>query len=705
MPGPEDFERLPEDAAQLREYYLSLVQQLNRYAQAYYVHDEPLVPDSEYDRLYQKLELLEQQHPELIVAESPTQRVGGAPLSEFSQITHRFPLLSIADIFSAAELTDFNRRLSEGLSGQVEYCAEPKLDGLAVSLIYENGSLVQAATRGDGRVGEDVTLNVRTIKAIPLKLQGNFPSLLDVRGEVFMPRDGFKAWNERARENGNKVFANPRNAAAGSLRQLDSRSTAKRPLTFNAYYIGYAQGAELPDTQYGRLQYLKSLGIPVNPLVEVVRGEQGLASYYESMGKRRPGLNYDIDGVVLKVNSIAAQEELGFTARVPRWAVAYKFPPEEEITRLIQVEFQVGRTGAVTPVARLEPVYVGGVTVSNATLHNEDEIKRLNVMNGDYVVVRRAGDVIPQISAVVKERRDGTQTEVSFPTVCPECGSAIERVEGEAVARCSGGLFCPAQLRQSILHFVSRDAMDLEGFGDRIVEELVQSGKVHSVADLYILTESDLASLLIDPGSDSRKPRLLGVVTARKLRASIEKSKRVPLNRFIYALGIREVGQATALTLARRYSSLTELEQATAGELMTLDDIGQSVSAHIVDFFKEPHNLDIISRLTARPEELIFSAGIELIPIAEEFAAAVKPLEGKTYVLTGTLASLTRSQAKNLLQRLGATVAGSVSKKTDAVVAGEAAGSKLAKAQELNIPILSEDDLLALFKQHGLSVQ
>ena len=684
----------------LQEQYASLVATLNRYGRAYYVDDAPLVPDAEYDRLYRQLEELEAAHPELVTPTSPTQRVGGAPLAAFTPVEHRFPLLSIGDIFNAAELSDFNARMQEALgAGLISYCAEPKLDGLAVSLIYEHGILVQAATRGDGRVGEDVTLNVRTIKAIPLQLRGDFPPLLDVRGEIFMPRDGFERWNARARENGGKIFANPRNAAAGSLRQLDARITAKRPLTFNAYYIGYVEGADLPATQYERLQYLKSLGIPVNPLVQVVQGEQGLSEYYAAMGERRAQLNYDIDGVVLKVNSIAAQEQLGFTAKVPRWAVAYKFPPEEELTKLLDVEFQVGRTGAVTPVARLEPVYVGGVTVSNATLHNEDEIERLGVMVGDYVVVRRAGDVIPQVAGVVTEKRDGTQSPVVFPSVCPECGSAIERVEGEAVARCTGGLICPAQLRQSILHFVSRDAMDIEGFGDRIVEELVAAGKIHSVADLYALTQSDLASLLIDPGNDNRKPRLLGVVTARKLIKSIEKSKRVPLSRFIYALGIREVGQATALTLAHHFHHIKELMQATAGQLMALPDVGPTVSMHIVDFFKEPHNQEVISRLTAKPEELLFGAGVEVIDEAEDFATAPKPLAGQTYVLTGTL-SMPRHEVKAMLQNLGATVAGSVSKKTTAVVAGEAAGSKLTKAQELNIPILSEDDLRALLNKY-----
>lgn len=684
------------------ERYRELIATLNRWSRAYYVEDNPEVPDAEYDRLYHELIALEQENPQLRDPASPTARIGDAPLEAFTPVQHRVPLMSIGDIFSDEELCDFNRRMMEARGGWVEYCAEPKLDGLAVSLIYRDGLLVQAATRGDGRTGEDVTANVKTIKAVPLQLMGSFPKLLDVRGEVFMPRDGFAAWNAKAREEGGRVFANPRNAAAGSLRQLNSQITARRPLTFNAYYIGFCEGGELPPTQYERLMYLKSLGLPVNPLVKVVQGEQGLRDYYNDMGKLRPGLNYDIDGVVLKVNSIAAQDELGFTAKFPRWAAAYKFPPEEEITRVLDVEFQVGRTGAVTPVARLEPVYVGGVTVSNATLHNEDEIKRLGLKIGDQVVIRRAGDVIPQIASVVPGRRDGTEREVVFPRVCPECGSAVERVPGEAVARCSGGLFCPAQLREAVLHFVSRDAMDIEGFGERIVEELVDSKKIGSVADLYTLTENDLASLLLDNGSPERKPRFLGLTTARKLTANIAKSKRVSLNRFIYALGIREVGQSTALVLARRYKSISELAAASAAELMQLDSIGEVCAAHIVDFFAEAHNRDIIHRLIDRPEDSLITAGIEPYSIAEDYAASAKPLEGSTYVLTGTLSSMTRAEAKGYLQQLGAAAAGSVSRKTTAVIAGEASGSKLAKAQELGIPILSEEDFIALLQSHGV---
>ena len=687
--------------------YKELVLLLNRYAKAYYVDDEPLVTDSEYDRLYRQLEIMEQADPSIISPDSPTRRVGGQALSAFASVTHRVPLLSLGDIFSVSELNDFNERIC-GFTHEdkVEYCAEPKLDGLAVSLIYENGLLVKAATRGDGRVGEDITENAKTIKAIPLRLSGeNVPGYLDVRGEVFMPRDGFEKWNERARQNGGKVFANPRNAAAGSLRQLDPKITAKRPLTFNAYYIGECSN-ELPDTQYDRLMSVKGWGIPVNPLIKKVYGIKGLSDFYNDILQKRPGLNYDIDGVVLKVNSIPVQEDMGFTARTPRWAIAYKFPPEEEITRLLDVEFQVGRTGAVTPVARLDPVYVGGATVSNATLHNEDEIRRLNLMIGDFVIVRRAGDVIPQVAGVVLERREKDKVKpIVFPTTCPECGSLIERVKGEAVARCSGGLVCPAQLRESVLHFVSRNAMDIEGFGDRIVEQLVLSGKVKSIADLYSLDENDLATLVLDDGSPERKPRLLGMITAKKLKAAIEKSRTIVLNRFIYALGIREVGESTALTLASHFETLNDIMRASVEDLMKLPDIGVVVANHIYDFFKESHNLDIIERLIPSDDVPLFSAGLTLLPCAQVSAQTAEsmPLAGQTYVLTGTLSIMDRTKAKNLLQSLGAKVSGSVSKKTYAVIAGADPGSKLTKAQELGVKVMTEDEFTALLKEYGLS--
>lgn len=695
------------DKADTAKEYRRLVDTLNSYSKAYYVDDSPLVPDAEYDRLYRQLELMEQSNPSIIADDSPTKRVGGATLSEFEQVTHRVPLMSMGDIFNNAELIDFDSRMSAA-AGQstVEYCAEPKLDGLAVSLIYKQGRLVQAATRGDGKVGENVTSNVMTIKAIPLKLTGEkVPDYIDVRGEVIMTRSGFNQWNERARATGGKVFANPRNAAAGSLRQLDPKVTAKRPLAFFAYYVGECEGYELPHDQYHRLLALKELGFPVNPNIRCVKGLNGLKTFYEDILARRETLNYDIDGVVLKINSLDTQAEMGFTAKNPRWAIAYKFPPEEMMTKLLDVEFQVGRTGAVTPVARLNPVYVGGATVSNATLHNADEIERLGIKIGDTVIVRRAGDVIPQVSGVVKEKRDGSEKDIVFPKFCPECGSLIERVEGEAVARCTGGLFCSAQLRQSIIHFVSRDAMDIEGFGDRIIEQLVASGKISSVADLYTLTENDLATTVLDNGSEDRKVRFLGHVVAKKLIAAIDKSRVTPLNRFIYALGIREVGASTARTLASNFRSIDDLIKTSYSNLLNLPDVGPVVARHIADFFAEKHNLEIIDRLVKRDDGFLFSAGIELteLPQQSELNEANQPFLGKTFVITGTLDSMDRNEAKAKLLSLGAKVSGSVSKKTFAVVCGSEPGSKLTKATELNVRVIYEDEFLKLLKENGIA--
>ena len=692
---------------ELEKEYRNLVDTLNSYSKAYYVDDNPVVPDAEYDRLYRQLELIEQSNPAIIADDSPTKRVGGATLSEFEQVTHRVPLMSMGDIFNNAELIDFDARMSSA-SGQsvVEYCAEPKLDGLAVSLIYKNGKLVQAATRGDGKVGENVTSNVMTIKAIPLKLTGDkVPDYIDVRGEVIMTRSGFNQWNERARTTGGKVFANPRNAAAGSLRQLDPKVTAKRPLAFFAYYVGECEGYDLPRDQYHRLLALKELGFPVNPNIKCVKGLDGLKTFYEDILSRRETLNYDIDGVVLKINSLDTQDEMGFTAKNPRWAIAYKFPPEEMMTKLLDVEFQVGRTGAITPVAKLNPVYVGGATVSSATLHNADEIERLGLKIGDMVIVRRAGDVIPQVSGVVKEKRDGTEKDIVFPKYCPECGSLIEKVEGEAVARCTGGLVCSAQLRQSIIHFVSRDAMDIEGFGDRIIEQLVATKKISSVADLYTLSENDLATTILDNGSEDRKVRFLGHVVAKKLIAAIDKSRVTPLNRFIYALGIREVGSSTARTLASNFKTIDDLIKASYSKLLNLPDVGPVVARHIADFFAEKHNLEIIDRLVKRDDGFLFSAGIELtaIPQQSELNADNQPFLGKTFVITGTLDSMDRNEAKAKLLSLGAKVSGSVSKKTFAVVCGSDPGSKLTKATELNVRVIYEEEFLQLLKENGIS--
>lgn len=692
---------------ELEKEYRKLVDTLNSYSKAYYVDDNPVVPDAEYDRLYRQLELIEQSNPNIIADDSPTKRVGGATLSEFEQVTHRVPLMSMGDIFDNAELIDFDARMSSA-SGQsvVEYCAEPKLDGLAVSLIYKNGKLVQAATRGDGKVGENVTSNVMTIKAIPLKLTGDkVPDYIDVRGEVIMTRSGFNQWNERARVTGGKVFANPRNAAAGSLRQLDPKVTAKRPLAFFAYYVGECEGYDLPRDQYHRLLALKELGFPVNPNIKCVKGLNGLKTFYDDILSRRETLNYDIDGVVLKINSLDIQDEMGFTAKNPRWAIAYKFPPEEMMTKLLDVEFQVGRTGAITPVAKLNPVYVGGATVSSATLHNADEIERLGLKIGDMVIVRRAGDVIPQVSGVVKEKRDGTEKEIVFPKYCPECGSLIEKVEGEAVARCTGGLVCSAQLRQSIIHFVSRDAMDIEGFGDRIIEQLVATKKISSVADLYTLSENDLATTILDNGSEDRKVRFLGHVVAKKLIAAIDKSRVTPLNRFIYALGIREVGSSTARTLASNFKTIDDLIKASYSKLLNLPDVGPVVARHIADFFAEKHNLEIIDRLVKRDDGFLFSAGIELtaLPQQSELNADNQPFLGKTFVITGTLDSMDRNEAKTKLLSLGAKVSGSVSKKTFAVVCGSDPGSKLTKATELNVRVIYEEEFLQLLKENGIS--
>ena len=689
-----------------KQEYLEKVALANRYSIAYYVNDEPLVPDAEYDRLFHELLDYEVAHPQDLAQDSPTIRVGGKVRAGFEEVAHKVPLLSLGDIFNQEELENFSQKITdkEGYS-EVEYCAEVKLDGLAVSIIYENGLLVRAATRGDGKVGENITENIKTIKSIPLRLIGeHIPSYLDVRGEVFMPRDGFNAWNEKARKIGGKVFANPRNAAAGSLRQLDSAITTKRPLTFNAYYIGECQGQSLPDTQYERLVWLKKLGIPINPLTKIVKGLKGLEDFYKDIAQKRDSLNYDIDGVVLKVNEIAVQERMGFTSRVPRWAVAYKFPPQEEITKLLDVEFQVGRTGAVTPVAKLEPVYVGGATISSATLHNADEIERLDLCYGDYVTIRRAGDVIPQVVGVVQEKRLKDAKKVVFPTKCPVCGSDIERLEGEVVSYCTGGLYCKAQLKRSLEHFVSRDAMDIENLGGAIVDALVASGKVTAISDLYLLSLEDLATLPLEGQTLSGKTRLLGSVVAKKILNNINNSRKIDFNRFIYALGIASVGQATALLLARKFAGLKELMQATKDDLMSIPDIGPKSAQEILDFFKEPHNKEIIDRLVLKPEEYILGQGLTLMPLKAQASDTLGalPLEGRTYVLTGTLSSMDRSLAKEHLVSLGAKVSGSVSKKTYAVIAGEAAGSKLAKANELGVQVLSEDDFLALLQEYGI---
>lgn len=657
-----------------------LKESLHYHAVRYYVEDNPEIPDAEYDRLMRELLEIEAQHPDLVTVDSPSQRVGGKPLSEFSQVTHEVPMLSLDNAFDDSELDSFHKRAQDriGRESIKQYCCEPKLDGLAVSLLYENGILVQAATRGDGTTGENITENVRTITAIPLKLRGDdWPARLEVRGEVFMPKAGFEKLNELARQKGEKVFVNPRNAAAGSLRQLDSRITASRPLSFYAYSVGVVQGADLAASHYERFLQIKSWGLPMCPETKRVDSLADVKTYYQDILQRRDALPYEIDGVVIKIDDIAVQERLGFVARAPRWAIAYKFPAQEEITTLNEVEFQVGRTGAITPVAKLEPVFVGGVTVSNATLHNADEIERLQVKIGDQVVIRRAGDVIPQVVSVIKERRPETARDIIFPTQCPVCGSHVERIEGEAVTRCTGGLVCQAQRKQALKHFVSRKALDVDGLGDKVIEQLVDREMVETPADLFKLSAGVLTVL------DRMGPK-----SAQNIVNALEKSKLTTLPRFLYSLGIREVGEATAANLAQHFKSLEAIQAATEEQLIAVQDIGVVVAKHITTFFEEEQNQAVVQDLLVQ--------GIHWPEVSAPEQGAELPLEGKTVVLTGTLSQLGRTEAKEALQSLGAKVTGSVSKKTDILFAGENAGSKLAKAQELGIEIKTEQDLLEL---------
>ncbi|UYI47853.1 NAD-dependent DNA ligase LigA [Vibrio natriegens] len=657
-----------------------LKESLHYHAVRYYVEDNPEIPDAEYDRLMRELLDIEAQHPDLVTVDSPSQRVGGKPLSEFSEVKHEVPMLSLDNAFDDSELDSFHKRAQDRVGNQSvkQFCCEPKLDGLAVSLLYENGVLVQAATRGDGTTGENITENVRTINAIPLKLRGDdWPERLEVRGEVFMPKAGFEKLNELARQKGDKVFVNPRNAAAGSLRQLDSRVTASRPLSFYAYSVGVVQGAELASSHYERFLQIKSWGLPMCPETKRVDSLADVKAYYQDILQRRDALPYEIDGVVIKIDDIAIQERLGFVARAPRWAIAYKFPAQEEITTLNDVEFQVGRTGAITPVAKLEPVFVGGVTVSNATLHNADEIERLQVKIGDQVVIRRAGDVIPQVVSVIRERRPENAREIVFPSLCPVCDSHVERIEGEAVTRCTGGLVCQAQRKQALKHFVSRKALDVDGLGDKVIEQLVDREMVETPADLFKLSAGILTVL-----------ERMGPKSAQNIVNALDKSKLTTLPRFLYSLGIREVGEATAANLAQHFKTLEAIQVATEEQLIDVQDIGVIVAKHITTFFGEEQNQAVVKDLLEQgihwPEISAPEQGVEL------------PLEGKTVVLTGTLSQLGRSEAKEALQALGAKVTGSVSKKTDILFAGENAGSKLAKAQDLGIEIKTEQDLLDL---------
>ena len=668
---------MSKDGSLEADRYRYLQTELARLEHAYYVLDQPLVPDAEYDRLYREFLDLEQKHPDWISADSLSQRVGGTPLKVFNEVKHAVPMLSLNNAFEESELINFDRRCRDGLGLEsVNYACELKFDGLAISLRYEHGVLVQAATRGDGASGEDVTVNIRTIRAIPLRLTGKkIPDVLEVRGEVFMHRDDFEKMNKYAATLGEKEFANPRNAAAGSLRQLDSKITAKRPLSFFAYGLGAFEPINwLPKTHSQLLDHYVELGLPVCQERRVVSSVEGLNQFYQEIGRKRIQLPYEIDGVVYKVNSFSQQNTLGFVSRAPRFAIAHKYPAQEEITTVLGIDVQVGRTGAITPVARLSPVLVGGVTVTNATLHNEDEVRRKDVRVGDTVVVRRAGDVIPEVVSVVLDRRPQHTQPFEIPSRCPICDSHIERLVDEAIARCSGGLFCAAQRKQALLHFAHRRAMDIEGLGDKIVDQLVDLNLVRTPADLYRLGFSALANL-----------ERMGDKSADNLIRSIAQSKSTSLPRFIFGLGIRHVGESTAKDLAKYFGTMQALMDAQMEDLLTVNDVGPVVANSIISFMSESHNREVIEQLLA--------SGIEF-QVEEQIASV--DLSGKTFVLTGTLPTMSRDQAKALLEAAGAKVAGSVSQKTSYVVAGSDAGSKLEKANELGIPILDEDALMKI---------
>ncbi len=734
----------------------SLREQINEHNYRYYVLDDPNVPDAEYDRLMRELQALELSHPDLITADSPTQRVGAEPSGAFSEVTHEIPMLSLGNAFDDEEVTNFDRRVRERLdvesiANDIEYVAEPKLDGLAISLMYENGKLIRAATRGDGTRGEDVTSNIRTIKAIPLHLRGeNLPPVLEVRGEIYMDKKGFQKLNQRQEKADEKVFANPRNAAAGSLRQLDPKITATRPLAIYCYSVGKVEGLELPEKHFDVLMQLKDFGLPVSTEVKVVKAPAGCLAYYKEIEKKRQSLPYEIDGVVYKVNNLQQQYELGFVSRAPRWAIAHKFAPEEEITIIRDIDVQVGRTGALTPVARLEPVFVGGVTVTNATLHNQDEIDRKDIRIGDTVIISRAGDVIPKVVRVLKERRTSNDVpRFKMPTECPVCGSKVVRLKDEAVAKCTGALFCPAQQIGSILHFASRRAMDIEGLGDEIAKQLVESNFVNHIDDIYKLDIKSVASLegmaeksstqLIEAIGASKKTTFgrflfslgipgVGEEVARSLAMHFDdiedlSSKKKEyytkdlgikgigktiaknifdyfnehrnlsyagdqLGLYIYELRIPKLTEKNADTLAIKFKSLQELIKAPVEQLenkkkATIPGVGEKLAESIVEFFQKEHNLSVINNL--------LNAGIVWDQVSVEKSDL--PLAGKTYVLTGTLKSMTRESAKEQLQQMGAKVSGSVSKKTTGVIAGEKAGSKLEKAAKLGVKVFSEEGL------------
>jgi len=660
---------------------LELRELIARYDYEYYALDAPSVPDSEYDKIYRELQALEHQYPSLVAPDSPTQRVSGTATNAFNSITHRQAMLSLNNAFEQSELEAFDKRIREALGVvQVEYAVEPKFDGLAITLTYEHGVFTQGATRGDGYTGEDVTHNLRTLRAIPMRLNcENPPELLEVRGEVLMLKRDFDKLNQAQLAKGEKLFANPRNAAAGSLRQLDAKVTATRPLTFFAYGLGVAEGIPALTSHSVAMSYLASLHFPVSSVRDVVQGVQGLSEYYEKIGHQRPQLPFDIDGVVYKVNQFNQQSELGFVSRAPRWAVAHKFPAQEALTLVEDITVQVGRTGAITPVARLKPVFVGGVTVTNATLHNEDEIRRKDILIGDTVSVRRAGDVIPEVVSVVLANRPPNARRFEMPTVCPECGSHIIKQEDEAVARCTGGLFCPAQRKQAITHYASRRAMDIEGLGEKLVDQLVEANLVHTLADIYSLDMPTLSNL-----------ERMAEKSAQNILDALNTSKNTTLARFIYALGMRNVGEATAKDLAKHFGNLKALMAASIEDLLEVNDVGPIVAESIRNFFTEDHNKSVIDAL--------LNAGIHWVE-TEGRQQVTGKLVGKTFVLTGTLPSLSRDDAKALIEAAAGKVAGSVSKKTDFVVAGADAGSKLEKAQLLGIAILDEAGLLAVLAE------
>ena len=655
---------------------------LNHHNHRYHVLDHPEISDAEYDRLMRELEALEQSYPDLAAADSPTQRVGAAPLDQFGEVQHRVAMLSLGNAFAEQEVRDFDRRVRERLEVEdVVYVGETKLDGLAISLRYEGGILVQAATRGDGTRGEDVTQNVRTIRIVPLSLQNRPPPVLEVRGEIYMTTRAFEQLNERQQTRGEKLYANPRNAAAGGVRQLDSRKTAERALSMFAYGVGEIEDTALPDTHFGVLRQLSEWGLPVSGETLVLSGVERCLAFYNDVGSRREQLGYEIDGVVYKVNALADQSRLGQVSRAPRWALAHKFPAEEAITQVIDINVQVGRTGALTPVARLEPVKVGGVVVTNATLHNQDEIERKDVRVGDTVVVRRAGDVIPEVVRVVSDQRPPATKAYRLPPTCPECGSDAIRAEGEAVVRCTGGLFCPAQRKQAIRHFASRRALDIEGLGDKLVDQLVEKNLIASAADLFSLDLETLSSL--DRMADK---------SARNLLDALETSKDTTLDRFLYGLGIPDVGETTAQTLAQHFGTLDALVEGDEESLQRVPDVGPVVASEIVNFFAQPHNREVLAGLSA----------VLRVEVIEAAAQPEASLSGKTFVLTGTLSSMGRDEAKRRLQSLGAKVSGSVSGKTSFVVAGEEAGSKREKAETLGVTVIDETDFLAMIEGEGV---